>query len=108
MRDVVEVVDLPERLARRRVGEVDLDERPLRRASSASRSATDVWVRPPALTIATSKSRRVEPVDERALVVRLEEVDLEPSSAGPGQDAGVDLVERLVPVDLRLARARAG
>ena len=29
-RDVVEEVDLPERLARRRIGQVDLDERPLR------------------------------------------------------------------------------
>ena len=73
--------------------------------SSASRSETDVCVSPPALTIATSKSRCVQPVDERALVVRLEEVDLEPELGGADRDPVVDLVQRLAAVDLGLARA---
>ena len=61
-------------------------------------------VRPPALTIATSKFRCVQPVDQRALVVRLEEVDLEPELGGVDRDPVVDLVEALAAVDLRLAR----
>ena len=74
-------------------------------ASSASRSATLVWVSPPALTIATSKSRSVQPVDERALVVRLEEGNLETELGGLGRDPRVDLVERFVAIDLGLAGA---
>ena len=50
----------------------------------------------------------VEPVDQRALVVRLEEVDVEAELRGPRRDPGVDLVERLVAVDLGLARPDAG
>ena len=46
----------------------------------------------------------VEAVDEEALVVRLEEGDAEPELGGAGRDPAVDLVERLVPVDLGLAR----
>src|SRR5687768_5981543 len=46
----------------------------------------------------------MESIDQGALVVRLEEVDLQPELAGSPLDAGVDLVERLVAVDLRLAR----
>ena len=46
----------------------------------------------------------VEAIDERALVVRLEEVDLEPELGRPARDLGVDVVERVVAVDLRLTR----
>ena len=102
-RDVVEEVDLPERLARRRVGQVDLDERPLdgeqgvaqrhaRVGQAAGVDDRDVEVAP------------VEPVDQGALVVRLEEVDVEAELGGPRRDPGVDLVERLAAVDLGLAR----
>src|SRR6476661_9149505 len=47
----------------------------------------------------------MQPVDEGALVVRLEELDIESELPGSAADAGVDLVERFVPVDLRFARA---
>ena len=78
-RDIVEVVHLPERLAPRRVREVDLDERPLygqqriaqrdaRVGQAAGVDDRDVEVAP------------VEPVDQGALVVRLGEVDLKPRS----------------------------
>ena len=50
----------------------------------------------------------LEPVDQGALVVRLEEVDGQAQLGRPGRDPGVDLVERRPAVDLGLARARAG
>ena len=39
----------------------------------------------------------VEPVDQGALVVRLEEVDVEAQLGRPRRDLGVDVVERVVP-----------
>src|SRR5258705_12465472 len=46
----------------------------------------------------------VEAIDEGAFVVRLEEVDVEPELGRPGRDRAMDIVERIVAVDLRLAR----
>ena len=73
-------------------------------ARSASRSATLVWVRPARVDDRDVEVPLVQSVDQRALVVRLEELDASPSSAARRRDARVDLVERLVAVDLRLAR----
>ena len=72
-------------------------------ASSASRSATLVWVRPPALTIATSKSRRCS----RSMSAPRGSTGRSRRrgrASRPLREPGVDLVERLVAVDLRLAR----
>ena len=55
--------------------------------SSASRSATLVWVRPPALTIGGVEVACVQPVDQGALVVRLEEVELEAQLGGVGGES---------------------
>ena len=97
-------VDLPEGLAGRRIREVDLDERPVDREQRVAQGDARVG------QAARVDDRDVEvaamqPVDQGALVVRLEEVDGEPELGGAGRQPGVDLVERLVAVDLRLARA---
>jgi hypothetical protein len=55
-RDIAEIVGVPEGLARRRVRQVDLDERP-RDAEERIAQGELVWVRPPAFTMAMSKSR---------------------------------------------------
>src|SRR5439155_21030399 len=47
----------------------------------------------------------VQSIDQGAFVVRLEEVDLEPELAGSSRDFGMDVIERVAAVDLRLARA---
>ena len=46
----------------------------------------------------------VESIDQGPLVVRLEEVDFEAELRAARRDPGVDLVERLPPVDLGFAR----
>ena len=80
-RDVVQEVDVAERLARRRVRQVDLDERPRdaeqRVAQRDARVGQAAGVDDRDVEVAL-----VEPVDERALVVRLEEVDLEAELRG--------------------------
>ena len=48
----------------------------------------------------------LEPVDEGALVVRLEEGDIDAEVGRPGGDAGIDLGQRLPAVDRRLAGAQ--
>ena len=73
-RDVVEEVDLPERLARRRVREVDLDERPLDAEQGVAQRDARVG-QPAGVDDRDVEVALVEPVDERALVVRLEEGD---------------------------------
>ena len=73
--------------------------------SSASRSATDVWVRPPALTIATSKSRWWSRSISAPSWFDWKKSTVEAELRRPGRDLGVDVVERVVAVDLRLARA---
>src|SRR2546425_3458028 len=45
----------------------------------------------------------VQPIDEGTLVVRLEEGDVEPELGRAGRDLAVDVVERVVAVDLWLA-----
>ena len=103
-RDVVQEVDVPERLARRGVGQVDLDERSLHpqqrvpQRDARVREAGRVDDRDVEVAL-------VQPVDQRALMVRLEEVDVETERGRVRRQAGVDLVERLVAVDLGLARA---
>ena len=105
--DVAEIVDVAERLARRRVRQVDLDERP--RDAEQGVAQRDARVGQPArVDDGDVEVALMEPIDERALVVRLEEVDVEAELARPGDQALVDLVERLVAVDLGLARADAG
>ena len=73
--------------------------------SSASRSETLVWVSPPALTIATSKSRWCSRSMSAPSWFDWKKSTSRPSSAARAADPGVDLVERLVAVDLGLARA---
>ena len=72
--------------------------------SSASRSATLVWVSPPALTIATSKSRWCSRSISAPSWFDWKKSTVEAELRGPRRDPGVDLVERLVAVDLGLAR----
>ena len=103
----MQVVDVPERLARRRVREVDLDERPLDAEQRVAQRDARVG-QPAGVDDRDVEVALVQPVDQRALVVRLEEVDVEPELGGARGDRGVDLVERLVPVDLGLARAERG
>jgi len=64
-------------------------------ARSASRSVHDRGI----------KVALVQAVDERALVVRLEEHDLEPEIERLAADVCVDLVHSLAPIELGLARA---
>ena len=87
-----------------RIREVDLDERP--RDPEQRVAQRDAGVGQPAgIDDRDVEVAPVQPIDERALVVRLEEVDVEPELRGPRRDPGVDLVERFVAVDLGLARA---
>src|SRR5437870_2545899 len=48
----------------------------------------------------------MQPIDQLALMVRLEEVDLQAELAAEAREVGVDLVERLSSVDLGLARPK--
>src|SRR5438093_11934787 len=102
-RDVREVVHVPERLAARGVREMDLDERPLHGGERVAqgdrgvRQATRVDDRHVEVAL-------VEAVDERALVVALEEREVEPERRRRGAHRLVDLLERLRAVDLRLPR----
>ena len=105
--DVVEEVDLPERLARRRVGQVDLDERPLDRQERVAQRDRRVG-QPAGVDDRDVEVAGVEPVDERPLVVRLEELDPEAELVRAAGDRSVDLVERGPPVDLGLAACRGG
>ena len=86
------------------IGQVDLDERPLdgeqRIAQGDARVGQAAGVDDRDVEVA-----HVQPIDEGALVVRLEEGDREAQLRRPRGDPGVDLVERLVPVDLGLAGA---
>ena len=49
--------------------------------------------------------RHLDRVDQGALEVRLVEVDCEAQFGRPGGDLGVDIVERVVAIDRRLAQA---
>ena len=75
-RDVVQEVDLAERLAGRRVGQVDLDERPLDREQRIAQRDARVG-EPAGVDDRDVEVARVQTVDQGALVVRLEEVDVE-------------------------------
>src|SRR5829696_977002 len=46
----------------------------------------------------------VKAIDQGTLMIRLEEIDLDAELRGAGGDAGMDLVQRLGAVDVRLAR----
>ena len=83
---------------------MDLDERPLdgeqRVAQRDARVGQAAGVDDRDVEVA-----EVQPIDQRALVVRLEEGDREAELRGLRRDPGMDLVERLVAVDLGLAGA---
>ena len=102
-RDVREEVHLPERLAGRRIREVDLDERSLDGQQRVPERDGGVG-QPAGIDDDDVEVALVEPVDEGAFVIGLEERDLQPQLGGPGGDPGMDLVERGAAVDLRLAR----
>ena len=101
-RDVVQEVDVPERLARRGIGEMDLHERPLDREQRIAQGDARVG-QATGVDDRDVEVARVQSIDEGALVVRLEEVDGQAQLPGPCRDPGMDLVERLVAVDLGLA-----
>ena len=69
---------MAERFARRRVGEVDLDERPLDREQRVAQR--DARVGEPAGVHDGDRSRAVEPVDDRTLAVRWKESTSRPSA----------------------------
>ena len=87
---------MAERFALRRIAEVDLDERPLDPEQGIAQRDL-VWVKPSGIHDRAVEVVLVEPVDELALVIRLEEDDLEPQVERPAARCGVDLVDRLVP-----------
>ena len=75
-RDVMEEVDLPERLALARVGQVDLDERALHGKESVAQRDAGVS-QPAGIDDGDVEVALVQAIDQRAFVVRLVEVDLE-------------------------------
>ena len=105
--DVVEVVHVAEGLACRRVRQVDLPERPLDAEQGVAQRDRRVG-QPAGVDDGDVEVPLVQPVDQCALVVRLEEVDLEAELRGVDSDPIVDLVEALAAVDLGLARPERG
>src|SRR5450759_2086856 len=100
-RDVLQEVDSSERLACRRIREVYLHERTLHCQQGIPEA--DRRVREPGCVHDRGvEIAQVEPIDERPLVVRLEEGDRHVELNGPCGDPGVDLAERFAPVDGRL------
>ena len=69
-----------------------------------------MWVSPPGLMRMPAAQPRgpLDPVDQLALVVRLDAAQLRARRLRLGGEGGVDLGEGRAPVDLGLARARAG
>ena len=94
---------MAERLARRRVGQVDLDERSLDAQQGVAQGDAGVGqaagVHDREVEVAL-----VEAVDEEPSWFDWKKATPKPELAARAPDPGVDLVERLVAVDLRLAR----
>ncbi len=83
---------------------MDLDERTLDRQQRVAQR--DACMRQPTgVDDRDVEVPLVEPIDQGALVVGLEEVDAQVELGSSGRNTGVDLVERLAPVNLRFARA---
>src|SRR6185369_12669212 len=101
--DVVQEVHRPERLASRGIGQVNLPERPLHAEQGIAQRDRRVG-QPAGVDDRDVEVAAVQPIDQGALVVRLEEVDLETELGRARGDLGVDLVERVAAVDLGLAR----
>src|SRR5580698_7718458 len=97
----------PKRFAPKRVGQMDFDERPVKRAAGiedrdggmaeAGRIEDDAAGPGPGL---------LQPVDEGALVVALTELDREPMGRRMADDGGVDIRQRVPAVNFRLAAAQ--
>ena len=76
--------------------------------ASASRSATLVWVYAPALTMAAAApllAGAVDAADQLALAVALETFDADAEGCAERGDVPLDVGQRGMPVNLRLARA---
>ena len=92
-RDVVQVVDLPERFASSGIREVDLDERSLDGEQCVAQRDARVG-QAAGVDDGDLEVPGVEPVDEHPLMVGLEERDLEAEVRGPRGDAIVETVAK--------------
>src|SRR5207245_5344239 len=98
----MEIVHVPERLALGRIGEMNLDERPLNAEQRVAQGDARVG-KPTGVDDGGVEVPLVQPIDECPLVVGLEEVHIQPELGGSSLDSIVDLDERLATVDFRLA-----
>ena len=103
----MEEVDLPERFARRRVGQVDLDERPLDRQKRVAQGDARVG-QPAGVDDRDIEVAPVQPIDEEALVVRLEEVDGQARAPRPGSRSRRDLARACPSRRSRVRGCRRG
>lgn len=102
--DVVEVVHVPEGLAPARIREMDLDERPADGQQRVPQRDAGVG-EPTGVHDRPVEVAAVEPIDQNALVVRLQAFDVQPQLDSASPESVLDLRKGGMPVDLRLARA---
>jgi len=94
--DVVQEVDVAERLALGRIRQMNLDERPADPKQRVAKGDAGVG-EPAGVDYRPVEIALVKAVDQRTLVVRLEGLDREPELRAPARQPVVDLGQRRGP-----------